>query len=221
MGLFSKPFKGKNQIEEQLERINILRCTMKQDEALTETKSMIYKIMGKPSLINGMSNPGELGNFLTHQLNNFQRTDELQFINELAFFVITKTLNKQIHPFNLYDRLIIMYNGEDFLTDTIKEANNMHYNPINLSREGSLHNIKWLAEDMLLKMRFHDLFHENKFYRDGSNDDSFNGQEFIEISNMIKNGRFESVNVDDIANKGKELINKCYNFIVAKYSLDI
>ncbi|HCN84282.1 MAG TPA: hypothetical protein DIT07_11790 [Sphingobacteriaceae bacterium] len=219
MGLFNNLFKGKNQIDEQLERINILRVTMRQNEALNQTRSLINELMGKPSLINGMNNTGDLGNFLTHQLNNFQRTDELQFITELAFFMITKALNKQIHPSNLYDRLIIMYNSEDFLADTIIEANNLQYNPLSLM--GSRHNIKYMAEDMLLKMRFHDLFHENKFYRNSSNDDSFNGQQFIEISKMINNGQFGSVNNDDISKEGGELIKKCFVFITKKYSLEI
>jgi hypothetical protein len=216
MGLFSNLFKGKNRIDEQLEKINILKATMRQNEASNETKSMIYEIMGNPSLINGMNNAGDLGNLLTHQLTNFQLTTELQFITELAFFTITKTLNNQIHPFNLFDRLIIMYNAEDFLTDTVIEANNMQYNP--LSRMGSRHNIKYLAQDMLLKMRYHDLFNENKFYRDGSNNNSFNGQEFIEISKMINDGQFGTVNKEDIIKEGSELINRCYEFIATKYS---
>jgi hypothetical protein len=216
MGLISNFFKGKNQIEERLERINTLRATMRQNEAINETKSLIYEIMRKPSSINGMNNTGELGNLLTHQLNNFQRTDELQFITELAFFLITKALNKQIHPNNLFDRLIIMYNAEDFLTDTILGASNLQYNP--LSRMGSRVNIKHQAEDMLLKMRFHDLLEENKFYRNGSNNSSFNGQEFISISNMINNGQFGSISIIDIAKVGNELIQRCFVFIAAKYS---
>lgn len=219
MGLLSNLFNGKNQIDEQLESINILRMTMRQNEALIQTRNLINELMQKPSLLNGMNNIGEFGNFLTHQLNNFQRTDEIQFIVELAFFASTKAINKQINPANLFDRLIVMYNAEDFFIDTVKEANNLLYNP--LKRIGSMHNIKYMAEDLLLKMRYHDLFHENKFYRNGSNNSSFNGQEFIEITDMIKNGRFESVSQDEIANKGKESINKCYNYIAEKYSLKI
>lgn len=216
MGLLSNLFNGKNQIDDQLERINLLKATMRQNEALKETKSLIYAIIGNPKLINSMKNFGELGNFLTNQLNNFHQTNELQFITELAFFVITKALNKEIHPFNLFDRLFIMYNAEDFLTDTIIETHNLQYNP--LSRTGSRHYIKYQAEDMLLKMRFHDLFHENKFYREGGNDSSFNGQEFIEISKMINNGQFGSVSKNDIVNEGGELIKKCYEFVATKYS---
>ena len=84
---------------------------------------------------------------------------------------------------------------------------------------GSMHNIKYMAEDILLKMRYHDLFHENQFYRNGSNDSSFNGQEFIEISDMILNGSFESRNKAEIVKKGKKHIDKCYNYIAGKYLL--
>jgi hypothetical protein len=218
MALFSNLFNRKSQIDEKFENINLLIVTMRQNEALIQTRNLISELIQKPSLLNGMNNIGEFGNFLTHQLNNFQRTDEIQFIVELAFYASTKALNKQINPANLYDRLIIMYNAEDFFIDTIKEANNLQYNPLN--RMGSMNNIKYMAEDILLKMRYHDLFHENKFYRNGSNDSSFNGPEFIEITNMIKSGRFESVSQDEIANKGKESIDKCYNCIAGKYSLD-
>ncbi len=218
MALFNNLFNRKNQIDEKFENINLLRVTMRQNEALIQTRNLISELMQKPSLLNGMNNIGEFGNFLTHQLNNFQKTDEIQFIVELAFYSSTKALNKQNNPANLYDRIILMYNAEDFFIDTVKEANNLQYNPLN--RMGSINNIKYMAEDILLKMRYHDLFHENKFYRNGSNDSSFNGQEFIEITDMIKSGRFESVSQDEITNKGKESINKCYNYIAGKYTLD-
>jgi hypothetical protein len=218
MGIFGNIFSGKNQIDEKLESINILMTTMRQNEALIQTKKMINELMLKPSLLNGMTKIGELGNLLTHQLNNFQRNEEIQFIVELTFFASTKAINNQKNPNIFYDRLIIMYNAEDFFIGTIKEANILQYNP--LSRMGSMHNIKYIAEDILLKMRYHDLFNENKFYRNGSNDNSFNGQEFIKITNMIKSGEFESVNQDDIINKGQESINKCFNYIAEKYSLN-
>lgn len=218
MGIFSNFFNGKNQIDDKLENINILRSTMRQNEAFIQTRNLINELMQKPTLLNGMNNIGEFGNFLTHQLNNFQRTEEIQFIVELAFYASTKALNKQINPDNLFDRLIVMYNAEDFFIDTVKEANNLKYSPLN--RMGSMHNIKYMAEDILLKMRYHDLFNENKFYRNGSNDSSFNGQEFVEISEMITTGRFETKSKDEIANKGKEFIDKCYNYIAEKYSLN-
>lgn len=219
MGKFSDFFNKKNPIDEKFEEINILGSTMRQREAQTQTKLLISNLMQNPSLINGMKMYGEFGNYLTNQLNNFQRTDELQFITELAFFVISKALNGEIHPFNLFDRLIIMYNAEDFLIDTVKEANDLRYEP--LSMVNSLKHIKWQAEDILLKMRYHDLFHENKFYRNGSNDDSFNGEEFNEISRMIENGQFATTNKNDFVKEGGELIKRCYEFVATKYSFTI
>lgn len=202
-----------------MENINILKVSMRQNDAINQTRILINELMENPSLINGMKDTGSFANFLTNQFNNFQRAEQIQFITELAFFTATKTLNNKIHPFNLFDRLIIMYNAEDFLIDSIKHANNLQYSP--LSMMGSRHNIKYLAEDMLLKMRFHDLFHENKFYRDGTNDNSFNGQEFTNISNMINNGQFGSADKNDIVKEGAELINKCYVYISTKYSFKI
>jgi hypothetical protein len=219
MGLLSNLFNGKNQIDEKFKEIIILESIMRQKEAQTQTRLMISNLMQNPSLINGMKMYGEFGSYLTNQLNNFQQTDELQFITELAFFVISKRLNREIHPFNLFDRLIIMYNAEDFIMDTVREANDLHYKPF--SRFNSIHYIKWQVEDILLKMRYHDLFHENKFNRDGSNYDSFYGQEFIDISRMIENGKFATTNKNDIVKEGGELINRCYEFVASKYSFTI
>jgi hypothetical protein len=128
-------------------------------------------------------------------------------------------MNKNLHPDYLYDRLFIMYNAEDFFIDTVKESNNLQYKP--LSRVNSMHGIKWQAEDILLKMRYHDLFNENKFYSSGSNDSSFNGQEFIEISLMIEEGKFGSLNKNDFAKEGGVLISRCYEFLANKYSIII
>jgi hypothetical protein len=221
MGLLSNFFNGKNPIDEKFTEIRILGSTMRQKEAQAQTRIMISNLMQNPSLINGMEMYGEFGNYLTNQLNNFQRTDEVQFITELAFFVISKRLNREVHPFNLFDRLIIMYNAEDFLIDTVKGANDLHYEPLSLSRFNSMHHIKWQAQDIILKMRYHDLFEENKFYRDGSNDNNFFGQEFIEISDMIENGKFAKKNINDIAKEGGELIKRCYESIASKYSFTI
>jgi hypothetical protein len=92
---------------------------------------------------------------------------------------------------------------------------------MNMSRNNSMHHIKWQAEDILLKMRYHDLFNENKFYRLGSNDSSFNGQEFIEISSMIDDGKFGLINKIDFAKEGGVFINNCYKFLAKKYSFTI
>ena len=102
MGLLSNLFNGKNQIDEKFKEIIILESIMRQKEAQTQTRLMISNLMQNPSLINGMKMYGEFGSYLTNQLNNFQQTDELQFITELAFFVISKRLNREIHPFNLF-----------------------------------------------------------------------------------------------------------------------
>jgi hypothetical protein len=61
------------------------------------------------------------------------------------------------------------------------------------------------------------LFYENKFHSNGGNDNSFNGQEFIDLSYRIKNGSFESKNPEEIVNLGKIEIEKCYNHIANKY----
>jgi len=208
----------KNPVDEKFEEILLLNVKRQPELARTNTRILISDLIKNPSLINGMNMSGEFGNFLSNKLDDFQNIDEIQFISELSFFMITKVLKKEIHPFNLYDRIVVMYNAEDFLIDTIKQANDLHYKP--LRRESSLHAIKWQAEEILLKMRYHDLFNENKFYRDGSNDDSFNGQEFLRISKMIENGKFETTKIN-FANEGGELINKCYEYIAEEYSFEI
>jgi len=219
MGIFDNLFGKKNNLEGKINNINLLRTTMRQNDAIIETKNLIRELIQNPTLINGISNYGELGNFLTNQFNLFQSAQELEFISEISFYASTKSLNNQIDPNVLYDRLLVLYNAEDFITDTIIHANNFQHNP--LSRFSSSHNIRWMADDILLKMRYHDLFQENKFYRNGSNDNTFNGQEFIDLSNRIQQGSFESKNSHDIVSKGKESIDKCFNFISRKYSLSI
>lgn len=219
MSLFSKLFNGKNPIDEKFKEIKILEVTMRQRDAQEQSRLMINNLIQNPSQINGMKMYEELGNHLTNELNNFQRADELQFITELAFFLISKRLNEGLHPFNLYDRLIILYNAEDFLEDTIMDANDLNYAP--LSRVNSMHSIKWQVEAILLKMRYFDLFHENRCHRPGSNDNTFNGQEFIKITRMIENGQFSTTNKNEIVKEGGELIQKCYEFIATKYSLKI
>lgn len=215
MGIFSNFFNGKNKIEERIENINILRVTMQQNEALTRTKNLVREIIENPSLLNGINSIGAFGNFLTNQFNTFNRNEEIQIICELAFFASTKALIKQNNPNFFYDRLITMYNAEDFFIDIIKDAYNLKTSPLSIM---GFHN-KHLLKDMLLKMRYHDLFNENKFYRNGSNDSSFNRLEFIKITNLISNQKFESDNPNEIIKEGKELIDKCYNFISIKYSL--
>jgi hypothetical protein len=75
MGLLNNLFNGKNPIDEKFEAIKILESTIRQKEAQAQTRLMISNLMQNPSLINGMKMYGEFGNYLTNQLNNFQRTD--------------------------------------------------------------------------------------------------------------------------------------------------
>jgi hypothetical protein len=219
MSLFGNLFKRKNKIDERIENINHLNLSMRQNEALIETRNLISELMLKHIILNETRDIGAFGNFLTLNLNHFQRTDEIMFMSEIAFFASTKAMNKNIHPDYLYDRLFIMYNCEDFFIDTIKESNNLQYKP--LSRNNSMHAIKWEAEDILLKMRYHDLFNLNKFYSFQSNDSSFNGQEFIEISSMIDDGKFGTIKKNDFAKEGGLQINRCYEFLANKYSIII
>jgi hypothetical protein len=48
MGIFSKFFNGKNYIDEQIEKINILRVSMQHNEASNQTRVMIHELMDKP-----------------------------------------------------------------------------------------------------------------------------------------------------------------------------
>lgn len=221
MSLFSNFFHRKYQIVQKLEKINTLNLSMRHEEALVETSGLICELMLNPSLLNEINNIGEFGNFLTTQISNFRRNDDIMFMTEIAFFASTKAMNKNIHPDYLYDRLFIMYNCEDFFIDTVKETNNLQYKPMNMSRNNSMLHIKWQAEDILLKMRYHDLFNYNKFYSFQSNDSSFNGQEFIEISSIIDDGKFGAINRNDFAKEGGVHINRCYEFLAKKYSFTI
>jgi hypothetical protein len=215
MGIFSSPFNQSEGVNKKIENIQFLKVTSKKIDARIKTDELIYELRSNPTLINSVKDFGKLGNFLTNELNSFNRNDELQFISELSFFASSKALIKKVDPFILYDRLIILYNAEDFIKDTILEMNGSQPSPMEFGRFAN--HSKWIADDILIKMRFHDLFYENKFYTNGSNDNSFNGQEFIDFSNRINNGSFESKNPNEVANQGKKLIDKCYNHIANKY----
>jgi hypothetical protein len=215
MGIFSNLFNKSTEVDEKIENIQLLKVTSKKSEAKNKTSELIYELRSNPSLINSVKDYGKLGNFLTNELNSFNRNDELQFISEMSFFASSKSLIKKVDPFILYDRLIILYNAEDFITETILAMNGNHSSSISLGRFAN--HSKWIADDILIKMRFHDLFYENKFHSNGGNDNSFNGQEFIDLSYRIKNGSFESKNPEEIVNLGKIEIEKCYNHIANKY----
>ena len=58
MGIFNNIFGGKNPIDEKFENINILRTTMRQNEAVIQTRNLISELMQKPSLLNGMKEIG-------------------------------------------------------------------------------------------------------------------------------------------------------------------
>lgn len=211
-------FGQKNEINERLEVINILLVTNKEREANDELSKLIRELIVSPKTINEVTKPGEFGNLLTNLFNNFNDNDELQFIVEIAFYLISKGLLKESTPNGLYDRLIVMYNGEDFLMETIKQSQGLEYNT--LSRLGSRHIINHQISDLLMKMRYHDLVTENRFWRNGENGNDFNKSQLIELVTQIQDGYFgENIGVKEVELEGKHLINKTNQFIIDKYSL--
>jgi hypothetical protein len=217
MGFFDSIFNKQNKIDEKLNKINLLSCTGRQNEANDETVLLVRELMNNTSILNDLKNNGDFGNFLTNQFDLFQNSNELQFITEIAFYSTTKELQTKQNLNLFYDRLIILYNAEDFITETIIECNNIQTN--SLSRINSRHHIKWMADDMLLKMRFHDLFNKNKYYANGMNSNSFNGQEYMDFLNRIDQGSFESSNPLEIVSEGSRIITKCFNHISRKYNI--
>ena len=217
MNFIKNIFSSKNGINEKLKTINLLRVTNKGRQANDEISSLIKDLMSSPKAINDINNLGEFGNLLTNLLNNFNQNDELQFIVEIAFYAISKGLVKDTSPHGLYDRIIVMYNGEDFLKETIRQSQGLEYNP--LSRLGSRHMINHQVDDLLMKMRYHDLVSENRFWRNGENGNDFNKGQLIELTNQINGGYFgENIGVKEVELEGKKLINKTFQFIAEKYS---
>jgi hypothetical protein len=217
MRIFNSLFGKSNKVDDKVKNINLLNSTMRQNEAKTETVLLLRELMQNPLLINGVEEVASFGNFLTNQFTIFNNSNELQFLAEIAFFTTSKELKRKLDPNILYDRLIVLYNAEDFITDTIIESSN--FEQTSLGRMGSRHHIRWMADDMLLKMRFHDLFYENKFWPNGANANTFNGQEYLDILNRIQHGSFESKEPIEIVKIGSTLINKCFNHIANKYSI--
>ena len=86
MGIFSSPFNQSEGVNEKIENIQFLKVTSKKIDARIKTDELIYELRSNPTLINSVKDFGKLGNFLTNELNSFNRNDELQFISELSFF---------------------------------------------------------------------------------------------------------------------------------------
>jgi hypothetical protein len=119
MGILNSIFNKSEGVDERIVNIQLLKITSKISEARNKTIELIYELRANPNLINSVKDYAKLGNFLTNELNSFNRNDDLQFISELSFYASSKALIKKEDPFLLYDRLIILYNSEDFITDTI------------------------------------------------------------------------------------------------------
>ena len=99
MGIFSSLFNKSNGVDEKIENIQLLKVTSKKNEAKNKTSELFYELRSNPTLINSVKDYGKLGNFLTNELNSFNRNDELQFISELSFFASSKSLIKKVDPF--------------------------------------------------------------------------------------------------------------------------
>lgn len=216
--LDSKYFSLKKGINEKLEEINMLLATKKDGQAIDVLNLFISNLKNSPKTINDIIKIGEFGNLLTNMFTNFEDNDDLQFIVEIAFYAISKELNQIISPSSLYDRIIILYNGEDFLKETIIQTHRLEHNP--LSRSRSHHMINHQVNDILMKMRYHDLVKENRFWRNGVNGSEFNMRQLNELTTQIQNGYFgENLGAKEIELDGDKLISKTFEYIAEKYSM--
>ena len=137
--------------------------------------------------------------------------NELQAMTELSYFFISKALETQfVKPPYILDRLTVLYNGEDFLKETIKKALGLKIDPF--KRTGSPIIVKQQIGDGLSRMRLSDLNNKNAVF----GIDGFLLEQKQEFDKLILQGYFgDDKTKDEVVEEGHEL-HKTVNSYIRK-----
>ena len=222
MKFFDNLFNNKSEktiqsiIDTSVLNIDMLSHFGKETESRNEGIMLVKKLIQNPKLIKDVVNYGNLGNFLVNQLEVFTNPLELQFISEISFYSLSKSMEKELNDINLYNRIYVLFSADDFLMDTIKEMENIVANPLSMTQNNSG---KHKIYTVLLKMKFHDLFHENKNYRKQFTENPHHISEFEELNDLVIKGHFENKDKMEVEKEGHHLIRKMSEFIAKKYFL--
>lgn len=178
------------------------------------TIELIKTVKEDPSQLTLVNDDAMLGKALLLMLDQEVATDnnELQAMTELCYFFMSNAFEtiKFLKPHYILDRLTVLYNGEDFLKETIKKALGLKIDP--LRRTASPLVVKQQIDDGLARLRLSDLY--NKYAVLGI--DGFLLEQKEEFDRLISQGYFgERKSKDEIIKEGVEL-HKTVNSYIRK-----
>lgn len=141
--------------------------------------------------------------------------DDLQLIVEVAYYYLTQAITAKggINPEYLFDRIVLIYNGEDFVLDIIKKVYDLRVSFIDSNSSPRLIQIK--SRQYLEKMRVSDFETEPKVYKTNN----FLQEKKSELDGLIQNkvlGVYLSK--EDIIAEGKVTHQKVFDYIQQKFA---
>lgn len=139
--------------------------------------------------------------------------DDLQLITELSYYFISKAIEENFVKFQfILDRIILLFNSEDFLKDTIKNTLELKVDYINSLQ--SPHMIRHRLTYNLNLMRVSDLEDQEANYTHID----FLNQKKAEFDELFQRGEYfgEKKTRDDIIEMGKSLHLKVFTYIENK-----
>ena len=138
--------------------------------------------------------------------------DDLQLITELCYYFISKGIEENYVKGQLIlDRIILLFNSEDFLKETIKNTLSLKVSLLNPMQ--SPYMIYHELADNLDMMRIADLEDKNAFYKHID----FLNQKKLEFDELFEREYFgEKIKKEDIIILGKKLHSKVFVYIENK-----
>ncbi len=156
-------------IETSIEKLAITAIQFDRANQLAEARQYSLKVLSaaktNPKLLRNIKESGLFGKcfLLMFEQGVSDYQNDLQLISELSYFFLSKGIEEHLIKSQLIlDRIILLFNSEDFIKDTMKRALNMNVNI--LSRLESPQMINHKLNDYLDMMRIADLEDENAIY---------------------------------------------------------
>lgn len=167
-----------------------------------------------PKQLNDIYEYGLFGKafLLMFEQNISNDQDDLQLISEISYLFLSKAIEDDIFKSRyLIDRLILLFNGEDFLKDTIKNALDLRVNILSPMNAPNMLNHQ--LQDNLYKMRIANFEHEHAVY----NHIPFLMQKKLEYDHLLEINYFgNSKSKSEIILEGNIIHNKVYKYLENK-----
>lgn len=184
------------------------------DQARQLSGQVLSAVKENPNLLKSIEENGLFGkSFLLmfeQGVSNNER--DLQLITELSYFFLSKAIEENLMKAGfILDRVILLFNSEDFMKDTIKNALNIRINF--LSPTSSPHTVNQNLDDYLTMMKIADLEDKHAIY----NHISFLAQKKNEFDQLIARRYFGNDKTKTfVIKEGVELHEKVFNYIQTK-----